>query len=462
MTVMVRKEMPALFWAIVALAVLLPLPLGAVYRWSWAAMASVVGTVLAIWSVRVAAGRQEAAVGLRSVWPLTALFGTVVVWVLLQSQPFTPADWHHPLWQTAADTLGRGTMSAISLNPFETSSGLARLLAYAGLFWITLQYCRRAARARQVLSVFAYAGIVYAVYAIVVYLTGLQVIGILRRAPDTGGPMGTFLDRDSFAAYAGLGLLCCSALCLLKLTQAAGPAGTGKERALQFVHAAAERSGWLVLAWPVPAIALALSNSVAGSVAAVLALLSLTLAAAWARAVDRQLALAFGALCAAGLLYVCIAHGSDLRVRVTQSPLGVIAGAMDDDPTVTAIRDAGALGTGFGTFDEALRFYRTGDVQSRPTARNTDLENVVELGIPAALALFAVFAVLLALCAAGIRQRRRDAIYPCVGFAATILIAVQSAIDVGVEVPAIIATYMVIMGAACAQSWSSRRPVDPW
>ena len=75
-----------------------------------------------------------------------------------------------------------------------------------------------------------------------------------------------------------------------------------------------------------------------------------------------------------------------------------------------------ALGTGFGTFEEAFRFYRTSEIAGNfDTAHNTYLENVLELGIPAASALFCVFALFLLLCAVGIRQRRRDAVYPCVG-----------------------------------------------
>ena len=95
-------------------------------------------------------------------------------------------------------------------------------------------------------------------------------------------------------------------------------------------------------------------------------------------------------------------------------------------------------------------------------AHNTYLENVLELGIPAASALFGVFVFFLILCAIGIQQRRRDAVYPCVGLAATILVAAHALIDFSLHIPAITATYMLIMGAACAQCWSSRRPVDPW
>ena len=124
-----------------------------VHQWSSGLMSSVVRVVLAIWSARVIFGLQQVNFGLRSVWPLAILFGIVTLWIGLQAQSFTPATWHHPLWSTTAETLGTDTSSAISLNPFNTLSGLARLLAYAGIFWISLQYCRRTVRARQVLLV---------------------------------------------------------------------------------------------------------------------------------------------------------------------------------------------------------------------------------------------------------------------------------------------------------------------
>ena len=62
------------------------------------------------------------------------------------------------------------------LNPFDTLSGLVRLLAYAGIFWIALQYCRRAGRARQVLLAIVYSGLAYALYGVAVHLIGSDVI----------------------------------------------------------------------------------------------------------------------------------------------------------------------------------------------------------------------------------------------------------------------------------------------
>ncbi|MBK8209458.1 MAG: hypothetical protein IPK78_05275 [Rhodospirillales bacterium] len=69
-----RRDSPVLFWVTIGLVLLLPLPLGSVYQWSWALMAFVVGSLLAFWSTRVALGWQEAPVGFRGIWWLVLPF----------------------------------------------------------------------------------------------------------------------------------------------------------------------------------------------------------------------------------------------------------------------------------------------------------------------------------------------------------------------------------------------------
>ena len=463
MAIMVRKEMPGLFWAIVALVVLLPLPLGAIYQWSWGLMACVVGAVLAVWSARVALGLQDVGFGLRGVWPLAVLFGIATAWIMLQAQSITPSDWHHPLWATAAQALGGGTASAISLNPFDTLSGLVRLLAYAGIFWISLQYCRRASRARQVLLAVVYGGLAYALYAMVGYLTGWEAIPFLHKEPDVEGLMGTFANSNTFAIQVGLGLVCCTALLFLLFAQGSGTTASLKDRVSSLVEVAAQRGWPLLLGWLMLLLALLLSHSRVGFLSTLLGLLSLTVIAGMTHAIDRRLALIFGALAAAGLIWVLAIAGDHGLAGLLPTSLAGDESALVYDRLLAAINDSGALGTGFGTFEDAFRFYRTSDMHGNfNTANNTYLENVLELGLPAALALFGIFVFFLVLCAIGIQRRRRDAVYPCVGFAATILAAAHALFDSSLQLPAIMATYMLIMGAACAQCWSSRRAVDPW
>jgi hypothetical protein len=459
----IRKEMSGLFWAIIALVLLLPLPLGSVYQWSSGLMSSVVGVVLAIWSARVIFGVQQVNFGLRSVWPLAILFGIVTLWIGLQAQSFTPATWHHPLWSTTAKTLDTDTSSAISLNPFETLSGLARLLAYAGIFWISLQYCRRTARARLVLLAIAYGGLAYALYDLAVQLTKSESIVILREVANLEHATSRFADRGFFATYAGLTLVCCTGLLLMLLAHVRAAASGAKHRALRFIELSVQRGWLLMLTWLMLSLALVLSHSWTGFLSTLLGLLSLFLLAGVTRAADPRLAFALSGLCAAGLVWIIGIGGAQSLARLFPMSLLLEEGSPFHGRTLEAIRDSGMLGTGFGTFEEALRFYRTDDIQGDfETSYVTYLANVLELGIPVASALYCVFAFFLVLCGSGLWQRRRDAVYPCVGFAVTILVSVQALLDSSVQVPAIPATYMLIMGAACAQCWSSRRPVDPW
>ena len=92
--------------------------------------------------------------------------------ISLQATSITPAAWHHPLWEQANGPLGTVVAGSISLDPFETRSALARLLAYAGIFWLSLQYCRSAERAGEVFLALTIAGLAYATYGLAVEFTG--------------------------------------------------------------------------------------------------------------------------------------------------------------------------------------------------------------------------------------------------------------------------------------------------
>lgn len=458
-----RRDSPVLFWVTIGLVLLLPLPLGSVYQWSWALMAFVVGSLLAFWSARVALGWQEAPVGFRGIWWLVLPFFATVLWITLQAWSWTPQSWHHPLWTSTADALQTDLDGAVTLNPFDGISGLARLLAYAGIFWISLQYCRRAARARQVLLAVTYAGLAYAVYGLLVYLSGSETILIFRKPAYFGDLTSTYVNRNSYATYAGLALVCATGLILVLVTHVGGAASSARDRLLRFFEEAIGRGWPLLITWLALLVSLVLTHSRGGFVSAGVGVLVLLLAAASSRAVGRMVLLAFAGVSVISLAAVLLIGGEGLVMRLLQTSFELEERPLVYARTMEAIGDAGALGTGFGTFEEAFRFYRTSDINGHfNMAHNTYLENVLELGWPAAVALFAVFAGFIVACALGIRRRRRDAVYPCVGLAATMLVAAHSMIDFSLQIPAITATYMLIMGAACAQCWSSRRPVDPW
>jgi O-antigen ligase len=125
--------------------------------------------------------------------------------------------------------------------------------------------------------------------------------------------------------------------------------------------------------------------------------------------------------------------------------------------TLNAISDYPMLGIGLGSFasifpiyvPEALSYYYD-------TAHNDYLQNMLELGIPATMALLVALIWLVALCFRGLRIRRRDALYPALGLAASVLVGLHSMVDFSLQIPAVTITYVFLLGIGVAQSRSSR------
>jgi O-antigen ligase len=460
-----RNELPAMFWTLVGLVVIAPLPFGSVDSWSWGLLSLLVGGLLLIWAGRVLLGWQTPAFGLKSAWPLLVPFLAVAAWAWLQTRAgLLPAAWDHPLWDLAGGALGWQLPATISVDPYHTGAALLRLLAYGGVFWLAYQLCARTSRARTALVWISYAAVVYAVYGLLMYFLGLDLILFFQKTAYLEDLTATFVNRNSFATYAGLGLICMTGLIMVLITQSAGSRGTvNTEGVLRIIETIAERGWPLILGWLALLLALLLSHSRAGLLSTLVGLGVFLAAAGLTRAVNRRLALAVGAVASALIVLFLALNGDALVRRLLTTSLG------DEDRPVVyarvteAVRDSGNLGTGYGTFEEIFRFYRTPEIQGTFTkAHNVYLENMLELGVPAAAILAAAVAVLFVLCAIGVRRRRQNAVYPCVGLAATVVVAVHSLVDFSLQIPAVAMTYAMIMGLACAQCRSSRRPDDPW
>jgi O-antigen ligase len=125
--------------------------------------------------------------------------------------------------------------------------------------------------------------------------------------------------------------------------------------------------------------------------------------------------------------------------------------------TWQAIGDRPWLGTGLGSFASVFPIYRTGDVEAFFDMTHNDyLQNLMELGIPAASCLFAGIVWLTALCVRGARVRRRNIMFPRLGIAVTTLVALHATLDFSLQMPAVTVTYMFLLGIAVAQSRPSR------
>lgn len=450
--------MDILFKCLLAFVVLAPLPFGGVLMWSWSLMGLLVAAMLAAWGALQWRAGAPPAVPLAQIWPAAALFGLALLWAFLQTQGWMPASWHHPLWRAASDALGRELAGSISLNPFAGHSTLLRLLAYAGVFWLALQLCRDRARARLALKTVAVAGAVYAAYGIAVQISGSNTLLWFHKTSYFDVVTSTFVNRNSYATYAGLGLLAMTAH-LVQGIEEKMPRGLSPRDMLRRTLLLLFNEQWPFLTgWILLLAAVVMTESRGGVVAAGLGLTALVIALGARRTGHRKLALRAGLAMMAGAAAFLFASGDAVLDRLGQTYDRVDVRPAIYATTVAGIADTPVLGTGLGSFPETYRIYSRGDVGSSVLkAHDTYLENALELGIPGAAALALAVLFLAGLAAIGVRQRERDSAYPITAVAATVLVGVHSLVDFSLQIPAVTVTFCFLLGLGCAQSWSTRR-----
>ena len=440
--------------ALVATVLLAPLPFGAVPVWAWSAMAGVTGALLLGWGWLAITGRAALVrPPPRLAWA-AAPFALALAWAVFQTVPFSPASLHHPLWRSAAEALGTVYHGSISLDPAASRASIVRIVTCAGIFWLALQLGRDAERARRMLAAVALGAAGYALYGLVVRFSGANTILWFDKTAYHDVVTATFVNRNSFATFAGLGLLCAVAVLRENVRRIFDAAPGAKERLRRLMDEHPIRDGILLAATLVLGAALLLTESRAGIASSGLALaVFFVLLAARRGAPVRTVAVTAGALAIAGAGLLAIGgEGVERRLWSAESDWRMRAAIAER--TREAIRDAPVLGTGLGTFASVYRLHRPARVEPRvERAHNDYLEMALELGVPAAASFVVALGAVALACAVGTFVRRRHAGLSAAGFAACVLVGAHASVDFSLQIPAVAATFALVLGAASAQSW---------
>lgn len=444
-----------IFLFLLTLLAIVPLPFAAVHVWAWGLLVTVSGGLLLAWSVGAATGRI-APPQLRWTGPLPVLFMMIVGWSLFQIAPFSPAAWHHPLWREAAVTLQTPLPGAIALNPGKGFGVLLRFCSYAAVFWLCLQYGTQASQAKAMITTIAGAAVAYATYGLIAYFSGSMTILWFPKEAYVTDLTSTFVNKNNYATYAGLGWLCLLALFYRAYRQSiAGvkPATEKWRHTLLFL----EKAGWRYLIGMFLLIgALLYSHSRAGFACSVAGILVFCIALSFNRATDRKLVRRFGLVSVLLAIVLFSVSGRVIDERIGKTDLSQEERPRVYSLTWKAIGDQILLGSGLGSFEDLFRFYRTADIRSVFTyAHDSYLEAALEWGLPAASLLIGGLLFMTGVNIRGARFRRRDEIYPCLGLGATTLVGLHSLLDFSVQIPAVAVTYAAILGVAFAQSWNS-------
>jgi O-antigen ligase len=456
---------PIWFTGFVFLLAFLPLPFGSNRTWASDFMGLWVGALLVL----------EIALPDISFLPLTplprkrlavagGLFALVLIWAVVQAVPWTPALWHHPLWNETAPVTG-SSVGSISLAPSALTESLIRLLSYAGIFILALRIGRTPDLAPMLLRAVAIAGLVYALYGLTVQSFGFNTILWYEKWAYRDFLTSTFVNKNSYATYGGLGLLCSFALLWrrVKHVRSGNAFLIKRARFAAFLESVTPRDS-LYLFLPMAFLsAIILSGSRAGFVSCVAGSLVFLFALALNRRWGGRkglIPLAF-LIATLGLLFTLFAFSGN--ILATRSDNGQI----DEDSMLRlnayrleerAIADNPWLGFGLGSFENAFRLYRD---ESLPLwfqhAHNDYLEAGMELGVPAAGALLGAILLLVSCCVQGVWSRKRREIFPIVGLSASVLVGLHSFVDFGLQIPAIAGTYAALLGLGVGQTLSEKK-----
>ena len=445
-----------LWLGLMALVALAPLPLGSNRPLPAALAALAAGLLLSLWALKSLRGTPLSVSPARLRWPLI-LFAATCGWIIIQYLPLGLGD---PIWSIAAQAIGEPLATRITVNPQATLTGLLHLVAYAAVFWLSLQLSRQPEMALRGLKALTLIGGIYALYGLIIYFSGNDTLLIYERWAYQGSLTSSFVNRNSYATFAGLCLLPTTLLLLTNIRQTLSLNWSLKRRLARLIEQLVLDYGWQTACFLLSLIALMLTGSRAGIASSAVGFLLFCAFFLREKSISARhlLVMALGLALIGALAWLLGAQTLKQRYQTdTIEMSGTIRHEMNLIGA-TAIRSAPLTGTGYGTYPDIITAYRTDAISPLTKidkAHNVYLENAIELGLPAALCLNMAIALLAYGCLKGAFTRRRNWAMPALGVAATALVALHSLVDFSLQIPAVSLLYAFIMGLAFSQSWSS-------
>lgn len=395
------------------------------------------------------------------------------------SSDFAPVGWAIASEQFASSR--HSVTPHLTANPAASTLELLRTISLFLVFFLTLQISRNMDRGNWLISVIFWTIVTIAIYGLLVQFSGSQTVLFFKKQSYENAVTGTFINRNAFAAYCGIGL-CCGLSVMIRAYQttlarqmrhggkhAAGRAARG------FLDLMASRTAIIALGFGVILCALVMTGSRMGIVSSFAGLLAIfRLSVASGRIPGRIL---FGALVVTALLSISVfgIAGELLFERIEDSgnSRGSRAGLYRDG--LSALLASPLTGYGAGAFadiypsvqTEGAAFFRTWSY-----AHNSYLETALEYGFP--VTLFALI-VMIAIALKVIRQAAMRAGRGVASLATSgslVLVAIHSTIDFPVQMQAVSVTLimmaaialgqaMIPIGNATGGSSDTNRPVEP-
>lgn len=446
-----------------------PLPMGANRDWAWSPMVVVIGAMAIVCATGLA-GREALRVSPAESTPLlvlTACFLFFLAWVLFQMSPLAPASPGGQYYAKAGEILGQAVTPVPSLSVDASRDALLKCIGCAMVFLIARVLFRDPVWARLMLMVFAASAIAVIAYAVYMSLAthSCYVGSFLKKAGsymqnDRCLPSGTFVGSNNFGCFCGMALI--AALSLL----AEGRRSHRRRDEYYDDEDDGESAASLIASWlsgpKIMIIALALlclgglllSASRAGFAATVggVVLLFFLLMRGVSRRVTGGLTVLSVVI---GLGVIVLAGGSFLHKLSAIASSGNLSRVEIWKSSWAAFLQSPWFGWGLGSYNDVYAMNQSLSViVPNDKAHSTPLEFLVELGIPGAIAVFAVCLIPWGYSLAGALAPNRFRYLPAAAFAISAVAILHSLVDFSLQMPAIGFAVSAMLGLGWAQTFN--------
>jgi hypothetical protein len=447
-------------WGLVAGFAWAPLWYGSNDLIAWGANAALFPGLALIYEISILIRGEHHPIGIKNVALPAGLFAAALVWVWLQTTTFVPSTLSHPIWGMAANALGKPVSGSISVNRDLTTLALIQLITVASVFWLALQLCRNVGRADFLLKGIAAIVCVYAAYGLVGFALKAGRLPWLETPSAIGYVTSTFINRNSFATYAGIGLVAiCGLLLQLYRHKVSTSDGPWQLRIASFIETTGEQGALFLGSAFVILVALLLTVSRGGIIAAGLGLFVLglsTFSRQKKRTTELLETIVFGTVL---VVAVFLVFGDVFVGKLSERGFNDTNRIAVNLISLRSIRDAPLTGYGLGTFADIFPMYRDRSISVFgiwEQAHDSYVEVFQGLGLVFGSMLLASILLLVLRCVKGMIVRRENVTIPRVAVAVSCLVGVHAFVDFSLQIQAVALTFAALLGAGVSQSESSR------
>ena len=426
-------------WLLVAIVILSAVPAASnrpVFWMGWAALLLLLACVNLILSARFSPGRSLRLWGQA---PLLIPIAMMPLWALVQAVPGLG------LWAGALPVSPTLQPDTISLAPYASLIGALRITCYLVFFGLVLEVAHRRSRAKRLAWAVFIGVALHTLYGLIsLHFLGDQFFWGEKTAY-RGFATGTFINRNAFASFIGMGM------CLgLGLGLQRGQARGGGGRHDPDLWARRVEGVGMAVMLALMGITLLMTGSRMGVLASGIGMSVIYMAMALKGGVRlRQILLRMAAIFAVTLVVILPVYGLGLIWRVIFSLTDVSYRTTIYATTLQMIAERPWLGYGLDAFEPAYEIFRGPDAVPQlitEYAHSSYLGNWLELGlIVGSMPLIAVAFVILRLIR---RIARADAhaTLPIVALGVVSLLSVHATVDFSFEMQANVFLLLILLG----------------